>query len=64
VDEEQVFYLQSRGIPLEEARHMLVEGFFAEVLERVPSERLRGRVWQVLQAKEEGARNEEREAHG
>jgi Fe-S cluster assembly protein SufD len=64
VDEEQIFYLQSRGIRPEEARHMLVEGFFAEVLERVPSEHLRERVWRVLQAKEQGARNEEQAAHG
>lgn len=51
VDQEQIFYLQSRGIPAEEAERMLVEGFFAEVLERVPSEGLRGRVQAVLAAK-------------
>jgi Fe-S cluster assembly protein SufD len=48
VDREQLFYLQSRGIPAEEAEQMLVDGFFAEVLERVPSERLRRRVERVL----------------
>jgi len=51
VDREQIFYLQSRGIPHDEAEKMLVEGFFAEVLERVPSERLQGRVRSVLQSK-------------
>jgi hypothetical protein len=30
---------------------MLIDGFFAEVLERVPSERLRERVARVLQEK-------------
>jgi Fe-S cluster assembly protein SufD len=35
VDEEQLFYLESRGISREEAARLLVFGFFAEVLERV-----------------------------
>ncbi|MCI0849338.1 MAG: Fe-S cluster assembly protein SufD [Chloroflexi bacterium] len=51
VDQEQVFYLQSRGIPHDEAERLLVDGFFAEVLERVPSERLQRRVLAVLQSK-------------
>jgi Fe-S cluster assembly protein SufD len=51
VDREQLFYLQSRGIPEEEAERMLIDGFFAEVLERVPSERLRERIGRVLQQK-------------
>jgi Fe-S cluster assembly protein SufD len=51
VDREQIFYLQSRGISPEEAERMLVEGFFSEVLDRIPSERLRGRVQAVLHAK-------------
>ncbi len=51
VDREQVFYLQSRGIPADEAERMLVEGFFSEVLERVPSERLQARVRADLHAK-------------
>ena len=31
-DDEQVFYLQARGIPADEARRMVVRGFFAEML--------------------------------
>ncbi|MDD2858764.1 MAG: SufD family Fe-S cluster assembly protein [Candidatus Nanopelagicales bacterium] len=31
-DDEQVFYLQSRGLSLEQARQLVVRGFFAEVL--------------------------------
>jgi Fe-S cluster assembly protein SufD len=53
VDDEQLFYLESRGIPPEEAERMLVEGFFNEVLERVPSEALRERVGAVLEEKRE-----------
>ncbi len=56
VDPEQLFYLQSRAIPRPEAERLLVEGFFAEVLERIPSERLRGRVARALDEKLAGGR--------
>lgn len=51
VDKEQIFYLQSRGLPANEAEQMLVDGFFAEVLERVPSDRIQERVRAVLDIK-------------
>jgi Fe-S cluster assembly protein SufD len=35
VEEETLFYLQSRGIPYEEAEKLVVFGFFQEVLDRV-----------------------------
>jgi Fe-S cluster assembly protein SufD len=35
VDEDTLFYLQSRGIPLQEAERLIVTGFFQEVLDRV-----------------------------
>jgi Fe-S cluster assembly protein SufD len=34
-DDEQLFYLQSRGIPAEEARRLVVRGFFAELLAKI-----------------------------
>jgi len=40
VDEEQLFYLMSRGLPLAEARQLIVEGFFEPVLDRFGSEAL------------------------
>jgi len=36
VDEEQVFYLESRGVPTEVAQRLIVSGFFDEVLEEFP----------------------------
>jgi Fe-S cluster assembly protein SufD len=36
VDEEQRFYLESRGVPPEVAERLIVVGFFDEVLERLP----------------------------
>lgn len=36
IDEEQLFYLLSRGIPRKEAIRLIVEGFFEPIMERVP----------------------------
>lgn len=40
-DEEQVFYLRSRGIPPEEATRLIIRGFFNEVLGKIPVESVR-----------------------
>ncbi|GAA1918655.1 Fe-S cluster assembly protein SufD [Streptomyces sodiiphilus] len=34
-DDEQLFYLMARGIPAEEARRLVVRGFFAELLQKI-----------------------------
>ncbi|WP_079046236.1 Fe-S cluster assembly protein SufD [Carbonactinospora thermoautotrophica] len=34
-DDEQLFYLMSRGIPADEARRLVVRGFFAEVIHQI-----------------------------
>jgi Fe-S cluster assembly protein SufD len=34
-DDEQLFYLQARGIPEIEARRLVVRGFFAELIQRI-----------------------------
>ena len=36
IDAESLFYLMSRGIPPEEAKRMMIMGFFEEVLESLP----------------------------
>lgn len=36
LDEEILFFLQSRGLPREEARRLMIEGFFEEVLGQMP----------------------------
>jgi Fe-S cluster assembly protein SufD len=51
VDEEQLYYLQARAISRQVAEQMLVEGFFADVVDRVPDERLRGRIMDAVLAK-------------
>ncbi len=42
IDEEQRFYLESRGIEPDVAERLIVLGFFAEVLERLPVPALAG----------------------
>ncbi|MCI0580850.1 MAG: Fe-S cluster assembly protein SufD [Chloroflexi bacterium] len=44
IDEQEVFYLMSRGIPRQTAVRMVVEGFFAPVMERIPIEGVRNRI--------------------
>lgn len=34
-DEEQLFYLQSRGLPEDEARRLIVQGFFLDIIRRI-----------------------------
>jgi Fe-S cluster assembly protein SufD len=51
VDPEQIFYLQSRGIPAGTAERMVVRGFFGEVLERIPVHQARELVEQELEAR-------------
>lgn len=36
VEEEQMFYLQSRGVPEDVAERLIVDGFFAETLDALP----------------------------
>ena len=38
IDEDQRFYLESRGVPTEVAERLVVAGFFADVLEALPSQ--------------------------
>jgi Fe-S cluster assembly scaffold protein SufB len=51
VDETQLFYLESRGIPPDEARKFIVLGFLEPVVARVPLESARERLRALLEAK-------------
>jgi Fe-S cluster assembly protein SufD len=51
LEEQPIFYLMSRGIPRPDAQLMVIEGFFDELLERIPFERVRERLRQSLEAK-------------
>ncbi len=51
IDETQLFYLESRGIPPDEARKFIVLGFLEPVVARVPLEEAQDRLRQALEAK-------------
>jgi Fe-S cluster assembly protein SufD len=38
VNREDIFYLQSRGLPRHEAERLIVRGFFQEILDRIELE--------------------------
>ncbi|NGM14415.1 Fe-S cluster assembly protein SufD [Verrucosispora sioxanthis] len=50
-DDEQLFYLMARGIPEAEARRLVVRGFFAELLHKIPVESLRERLGDAIEAR-------------
>jgi Fe-S cluster assembly protein SufD len=55
-DDEQLFYLMSRGIPEEVARKLVVSGFFNELLGKIPVDDLRERLSATIEARlSEGA---------
>jgi Fe-S cluster assembly protein SufD len=43
-DDEQLFYLQSRGISADEARRLVVHGFFADIVRRIGIPEVEGRL--------------------
>ncbi len=51
VDPQHLFYLRSRGIPEPTAKRMIVQGFFGDVLERIPFEQARRLVETELEAR-------------
>ena len=51
VDETQLFYLESRGIPPDEARKFIVLGFLEPVVARVPLASAQDRLRELLDAK-------------
>ena len=51
LDPEVIYYIQSRGLPREEAQRLVVEAFFEPVLGRIPLESLKTDVWRSIQRK-------------
>jgi Fe-S cluster assembly protein SufD len=51
LDDEQLFYLMSRGIKAREARRLVVRGFFAELLHKIPVIGLRERLEAAVEAR-------------
>lgn len=51
IDENELFYLLSRGIPKNEAEQLIVTGFFAEIMERIPFEGVKNRFLDAINKK-------------
>ncbi len=49
-DDEQLFYLESRGIPEEEARRLVVRGFLAEIVQQIGVPELEERLTSAIEA--------------
>jgi Fe-S cluster assembly protein SufD len=54
-DDEQLFYLQARGIPADEARRLVVRGFFADVINQIGIPDVQERLLAQVEAELEGA---------
>lgn len=50
-DDEQLFYLRSRGIPADEARRLVVRGFFADLISRIGEPELQERLMTRIEAR-------------
>ena len=51
IDAEELFYLQSRGIPLKDAQRLIVYGFLEEVIDRIGQPGIAGELSGMLHAK-------------
>ncbi len=51
LEEEPIYYLMSRGITRPQAQLMIIDGFFDELLQRIPFERVRQRLMDEIEAK-------------
>lgn len=51
LNEEQIFYLMSRGLRRAAAVRMMVDGFFAEIFDRIPLEMIRERLSRAIEQK-------------
>jgi Fe-S cluster assembly protein SufD len=56
IDEENIFYLMSRGIERDDAERLIALGFFEPAVARFPGEQLRAELRDLLAAKLAGAR--------
>lgn len=54
-DDEQLFYLMSRGVPAEEARRLVVRGFFAELVQQIGITELEERLLEKIDAELEAS---------
>ena len=49
LEDEHLFYLQARGIPFEDARRLVIRGFFAELVAKIGIEELQDRIMAAIE---------------
>jgi Fe-S cluster assembly protein SufD len=49
LEDEHIFYLQARGIPLEEARRLVIRGFFGEMISKIGVPELEERITESIE---------------
>jgi len=50
LEDEHLFYLQSRGIPFDEARRLVIQGFFGELIDKIGVPDVRQRIAAAIEA--------------
>jgi Fe-S cluster assembly protein SufD len=48
-DDEQLFYLRARGIPEDQARRLIVRGFFGEIIQKISVPAVRDRLTEAIE---------------
>jgi Fe-S cluster assembly protein SufD len=48
-DDEQLFYLRARGIPEDQARRLVVRGFFGEIISKIAIPEIRDRLTEAVE---------------
>jgi Fe-S cluster assembly protein SufD len=51
IDQEQLFYLLSRGIPRKEAEQLVIQGFFEDILARFSVPEVGEELWSRIKDK-------------
>ena len=54
INEEQIFYLMSRGMSEDEAKKMIIVGFFEPIVERIPIPEVARRIRRIIDLKWSG----------
>jgi Fe-S cluster assembly protein SufD len=54
IDEEQLFYLLSRGLPRVEAEQLIIQGFFDDVLRRFSLPAIGENLWERISGRLKG----------
>jgi Fe-S cluster assembly protein SufD len=56
IDEDELFYLRTRGIPVKVAQHLIVVGFLNEVIQRLDQPVIAAHLYRLIEEKFENAR--------